>query len=158
MTQDRNRCAFRLARPADAASLAGLMAAAYAPHIARLGDSLPVGGNYAEEIASTPVWIAELGGRMVGALVLQPHPDHMRLANVAVPPDQQGRGIGRALLQKAEAEARAGGYLEMRLFTHAGMADNIALYERYSWVRVDADSGSQRVAMTKRLDGRSNAP
>jgi ribosomal protein S18 acetylase RimI-like enzyme len=137
---------------ADAVNLGALMAAAYAPYVARLGSTLPVGGDYADEIARYPVWIAEQDGRMVGALVLQPQRDHMQLANVAVLPDQQGRGIGRALLQKAEAEARAGGYQDMRLFTHAGMPDNIALYERHGWIRLCSEPGSLRVAMIKWLE------
>jgi len=142
----------RLAVPADAGALSTLMAAAYAPHIARLGSSLPVGGDYAEEIARFPVWVAELDSEMVGALVVQPQSDHLRLANIAVRPEHQGKGIGRRLLSKAEDEARAGGYQEMRLFTHAGMPDTIAFYERRGWARLDADSDNLRVAMVKRLE------
>ncbi|MEM7022801.1 MAG: GNAT family N-acetyltransferase [Pseudomonadota bacterium] len=128
------------------------MAAAYAPFVVALGDSLPVVADYGAEIAATPVWIAEADGRMVGALVLEPMDDHMRLANVAVLPEAQGRGIGRTLMEKAEAEAAAAGYGEMRLFTHAGMAGNIALYRRLGWTLLEPEPDSMRVAMVKRLD------
>ena len=142
----------RPAVPEDATKLTALMKAAYATAVARLGAALPVGGDYGEDIARYSVWIGECNGEMVGALVLGPQQDHMLLANVAVSPAHQRRGFGRVLLNKAESEARRQGFSEMRLFTHAGLTDTIALYERRGWVQLPVAQGSVRVAMIKRLD------
>lgn len=148
---DTNPWSLRRARVDDAEGMTALMEAAYAPYVARLGSSLPVGGDYATEIAQHPVRVADDRGQIVGALVLYPRRDHMLLANVAVHPDHQGQGIGRALLDWAESTARAEGYREMRLFTHQGMPENVALYERLGWVELKSEPGSNKVAMIKRL-------
>jgi GNAT superfamily N-acetyltransferase len=53
-------------------------------------------------------------GACVGCLVLLPIDAHvMRMRQVAVRPDQQRRGIGRALIGFAEQSARARGYREI---------------------------------------------
>ena len=69
----------------------------------------------------------------VGMLVLLERPNHLLLDNIAVAPDSHGRGIGRALLRFAEAEARRRGHRELRLYTHEMMTENIALYARAGW-------------------------
>ena len=141
----------RRARADDAEGVTALMEAAYAPHVARLGSSLPVGGHYATESAQHPVWVADDRGQIVGALVLYPRRDHMLLANVAVHPDHQGQGLGRALIDWAESTARAEGYHEMRLFTHREMPENVALYQRLGWVELKSEPKSNKIAMVKRL-------
>ena len=85
-----------------------------------------------------------LGGDGTDALVLE---------NVAVLPSHHGRGIGRALLELAEARATARGCTRIRLFTHVTMVENQALYERIGYVRThDAtDDGVTRVFYEKVL-------
>ena len=148
---DPNPWSLRPARADDAAGVTALIEAAYGPYVARLGSSLPVGGDYATEIAQHPVWVADDRGQIVGALVLYRRRDHMLLANVAVHPDHQGRGLGRTLIDWAESTARAEGYHEMRLFTHREMSENVALYGRLGWVELKSEPESNKVAMIKRL-------
>lgn len=140
---------FRRAEPNDAAALAACLDAAYAEYVGRIADLPPVSGNCDDEIASRQVWLAEIAGAIAGALVLSAEADFMQLANVAVHPTHRGTGLGRALIAHGEAEARAQGYREMRLTTHAAMPENIALYVRLGW----AESGRQgnKVFMTKPL-------
>jgi N-acetylglutamate synthase-like GNAT family acetyltransferase len=84
--------------------------------------------DYAEAIAHHQVWVAEAERQIIGGLVLVPEEDALLLDNIAVHPDRQGRGIGRALLALAEAEALCQGYAELRLYTHETMTENIRFH------------------------------
>jgi GNAT superfamily N-acetyltransferase len=123
----------RRAEMADAASLAACIEAAYSIYAAS-GVELPaVSDGIAEDIRDNLVWVAVQGGRIVGGLVLVAKQDHMMLANVAVDPGATGAGLGRALIQHAEREARELGVHRMKLTTHAGMPENVRLYEHLGW-------------------------
>lgn len=98
-------------------------------------------------------WVAELQGRIVGLLVLEPHADHLLLENVAVHPDLQGGGIGARLLSLAEQQARLLGLPQLRLFTNAAMTENLDYYPRrgYRQTHRAEQDGYQRVSFTKQL-------
>lgn len=85
--------------------------------------------DHAQQIASRQVWIAPPHG----VIVLVETAEGLFLDNVAVHPDAQGQGIGRALLDFAEAEARRRGIARLHLYTHAMMTANIAIYARLGW-------------------------
>ena len=142
----------RKALGSDASALTECMQSAYRPYLARLdGAPLPpLEADYADEIRSSEVWIAEVGGRLVGGLVLEPHGDHLKIANVAVHADCQGNGLGRGLMDFAESEARQRGYTELRLATHALLAENVSLYRHLAWTEEARDA--VRVHMIKRLE------
>ncbi|MHA1158342.1 MAG: GNAT family N-acetyltransferase [Alphaproteobacteria bacterium] len=139
----------RTATHGDAPSLDACLIAAYAPFTARLDDLPSMAGASAEDIANHNVWVVEVGETIVGGLVLVPNHDFMLLANVAVHPDARGIGLGRRLLELAETETRKRGLIELRLNTHAGMAESISMYARNGWIRVRRDGN--RVAMKKTL-------
>jgi GNAT superfamily N-acetyltransferase len=140
-------------RPASAADLPDvqrIVHAAYAPYVARIGKPPgPMGDDYRALIRSHAVWVA--GDPVQGVLVLLPAPDHLLLDNVAVDPAAHGRGIGRALIGFAEAEASRRGHGELRLYTHALMTENIALYARTGWQETGRGSqaGFDRVFFRK---------
>ena len=131
----------RPAIAADAPALTVVMQAAYTPYVERLhGRRLPpLDVDYAAEIAGYPVWVAERNGQIVGGLILMFEAEHATIANIAVHPDCQGLGLGRALLALAEAEARRRGYAEMRLGTHARLTENVAYYARLGWRELARD-------------------
>ena len=122
-------------RPADATDLPAvqrIVRDAYTKYIVRIGKPPgPMNDNYAALVRAHHVWV--MGDPLQGAIVLLPEADHLLLDNVAVDPAAQGQGIGRALIEFAEAEARRRGYTEMRLYTHETMVENIALYRRTGW-------------------------
>jgi len=80
-------------------------------------------------------------------------PGHLLLDNITVHPEQQGKGLGRDLLELADQEARACGYREIRLYTHVSMTENIELYSRIGWRETHRgrESGFDRVYMQKDL-------
>ncbi len=79
--------------------------------------------------------------------------DHLLVHNVAVTPERQGEGIGRALLDFAADRARGLGLPELRLYTHEAMTENLALYERLGWQEYERrqENGFARVFMRKTL-------
>jgi N-acetylglutamate synthase-like GNAT family acetyltransferase len=131
---DAGDLTIRKAVPTDARGVAALMQAAYSPYLSRLDGPLPpLEADYAEEVGAHQAWVMEEAGVIIGALFLDAADDHMVLVNVAVSPDQQGRGLGRRLIGKAEQETRAQGIRELRLFTHAKATENVILYTRLGW-------------------------
>jgi ribosomal protein S18 acetylase RimI-like enzyme len=66
--------------------------------------------SYLRNLGRLPSWVALIGPRLVGALTLEKHfPDSFEVHFMAVRPEHHRRGIGRALLQQGEREARAQG-------------------------------------------------
>ena len=146
----------RPAEPADAPSIQGVAHAAYHHYIARIGKPPgPMEDDYAARVARGQVWVlTNPAHAIVGILVLENMPDgNVLLDNVAVAPDAQGQGHGRALITFAEAEARRRGCHVLRLYTHILMTENIALYKRAGFVETArvTEKGFQRVYMEKRL-------
>jgi ribosomal protein S18 acetylase RimI-like enzyme len=144
----------RLARSSEAASVRNVVHAAYRHYIARIGKPPgPMLDDYVRRIADGQAWVLDDNGRIAGILVLEQGPQGFLLDNIAVLPDCQGKGFGRALIQFAEAEARRRGFQEISLYTHALMSENIALYQRIGFVETHrvSEKGYDRVYMTKRL-------
>lgn len=139
----------RKARIGDAGALARCMSAAFAGPSAKLGgDPLPpILADYETEIRDYPVWIAEMGGDIIGGLVLDPKPDHILIGIVAVVPKAQGLGLGKALLNFAENYAKQTECPELRLATHIALDDNVRLYTRLGWVEMKRDDN--RIYMSK---------
>jgi ribosomal protein S18 acetylase RimI-like enzyme len=144
-------CKLRRAEPQDAYAVAGCFDAAYRRYFPWSRRS-PMVANYAEAIALYQVWVALYQEQIIGALVLVPKEDHMLLANIAVHPDQQGKGVGRALLELADAEALDQGYHELRLHTDKAMTENLALYKRSGWAEIrSGEQEKHKISMRKSL-------
>ncbi len=145
----------RSARPADRAAAEAIVAAAYAIYIERIGKKPgPMLDDYGRLSAAGAVSvIEEPAGTIAALIVLLPKPDHLLLDNIAVRPERQGQGLGRRLIGFAEREARQLGHAELRLYTHARMTENIALYRKLGFVETGRGhhSGYDRVFMAKPL-------
>lgn len=108
----------RKATLADAEAVAACIDAAYAGYANRITDLPPVSDGCADEIKQDRVWVAIHENEIAGALFLVPLDGFMKLANLAVHPEQGGKGMGTELIAFAELEAIRQGYTEMRLNTH----------------------------------------
>ena len=150
----RTAVILRGARSNDRDSLDRLVRDAYRPYVARLGRApAPMGYDHAALIADGVVTVAELDGAVAGMVALLPRADHLLLDTIAVAPACQGRGVGRALMAHADAEARRHGLAEVRLYTNVLMTENIATYLRAGYVETGRrdDQGFSRVFFSKRL-------
>lgn len=145
----------RLARPEDRATVEAIVRDAYSIYIPRIGKPPgPMLDDYNVLIADGAVSVLEENDGFIAAIiVLLPETDHLLLDNIAVRPERQGQGLGRQLIAFAEAEARRLGHAELRLYTHATMTENIALYTRLGFIETGRghENGYYRVFMTKRL-------
>jgi ribosomal protein S18 acetylase RimI-like enzyme len=131
-----------------------LVDAAYRHYVERIGTTPgPMTADYEEVIRNHHVTVADRDGAIEGLLVLRVTDEGFLIDNVAVHPSQRGRGLGRALLELAEAKARQAGFDSVYLYTHEKMTENLALYSRIGYVEYDRRSqgGFSLVYMRKRL-------
>lgn len=153
MTEETD-IAIRPARPGEAAAICELVRRAYAVYLPRIGrEPGPMRDNYDRRVADGEAWVAESDGVIAGVLVLLLRKDHLLMDNVAIEPACQGRGLGKALIHFAEAEARRLGYGEIRLYTHETMVENISMYRRLGYEETGRgrQAGFDRVFMRKPL-------
>ena len=125
----------------DASNVAELVAAAYGHYVERIGGPPgPMTDDYTEVIRNRQVTVAERNGAIVGVIALTLTNEGFLIDNVAVHPSHRGTGLGRALLEFAEAEARRAGFDSIYLYTHEKMTENLALYSRIGYVEYDRRS------------------
>jgi ribosomal protein S18 acetylase RimI-like enzyme len=133
-----------------------LVQRAYAVYVPRIGlRPAPMDADYHELLRDGRVWVADEGGELAGLIVLEEEPEYLLVENVAVEPERQGAGVGRALLAFAEDRARARRLTEVRLYTHVKMTENQALYARLGYREIgrQVEASFERVYLAKRLDG-----
>jgi ribosomal protein S18 acetylase RimI-like enzyme len=144
----------RLAQSEDETAVRDIVDAAYRGYISRIGKKPgPMLDDYAKRISDGQAWVLDEAGAVAGVLVLEQTADGFLLDNIAVAPDRQGKGLGRALLEFAEVEATRRGWHAIQLYTHVLMTENIALYRRLGYVETArvTEKGFDRVYMTKPL-------
>ena len=102
------------------------------------------------------VLVAELDGRIVGRLSIgrESHPasEHVADVGLMVAEGYRRRGVGRALMEGAEAWARAVGALKMELHVFPHNKAALALYDQIGYRRVGTRHGHFR-----RSDGYADA-
>jgi ribosomal protein S18 acetylase RimI-like enzyme len=134
-------CSLRSATEADVPKVTALVQAAYGHYVDRIGMVPgPMTDDYAEVIKNDHVTVAESQQTTVGVIVLTVTDEGFLIANVAVDPAYRGKGLGKALLEFAEAEARHAGFDSTYLYTHEKMTENIALYTKIGYIEYDRRS------------------
>jgi tRNA (guanine37-N1)-methyltransferase len=78
---------------------------------------------------TTQTWVARSAGRLVGSVRTSRHGDDWFIGRLCVVPDLQGRGLGRRLLEHAEATA-PDGIRTFSLNTGAQSTDNLRMYRK----------------------------
>lgn len=125
----------RRADAADAPAIGTCAIEAFSLYLPRLSITpLPMTKDYGAAIAAQQVWVATLQGQTIAALVLDVTDEGFLIDVIAVLPAHQGTGVGRALLELAEHEARRQGHASIYLFTNEKMTENRALYARIGYV------------------------
>lgn len=146
--------ALRPARAEDVPAIKACIDASYGHYVERIGQLPgPMTDDFAVIVGSRQVTVAESEGVIVGVLVLDVTRDGFLLETVGVDPANRGRGLGRILLELAEAEARRAGFDSIYLYTHQKMTENQALYMKIGYVEYErrVDEGLPRIYMRKRL-------
>ncbi len=102
-----------------------------------LGEDLYFQG-FEEELSGLPgeyappegrLWLIEVNGENAGCAALRKFSDGIcEMKRMYLRPHYRGRGIGRTIAERLIAEARAIGYLKMRLDTLERMKEATALY------------------------------
>ena len=146
-----------LVRPAhlsDVGAVASCVKAAFTPYIERIGQPpAPMLANFPEIIGAGKVWVAEIAGQVVGVLVQYETRAGFYIDTVAVIPELQGAGVGRALLLFAESEATRRGFRSIYLCTNVKMTENQVFYLKIGYVEYDRklDQGYDRIFYRKQL-------
>jgi GNAT superfamily N-acetyltransferase len=142
----------RRAIPADATAVRDLVHAAYAKWVPVLGRTpQPMEADYDRTVRDHVVDLLFIDNRLTALIELVMEPDCVLIENVAVAPDQAGKGYGKALLAHAAEFARSVGRKRLRLYTNKLMVENIAFYLRLGYV-IDREEttpeGRERVYMS----------
>lgn len=129
---------FRPGLPQDAASIRDFVRATYAKWVPVMGrEPLPMTADYDAALQQHRFVLAFDGEALAGVLETLAEADHLWVENIAVRADLQGRGLGRRLLDAAQAQARALGLPQVRLLTNAALTSNIGFYQTYGFA-IDA--------------------
>lgn len=140
----------RAARVADVPEIEVVVTAAFAPFLARTGiRPAPLSIDWPTTLSAAAASVAVMHEHVVGVLVVWPHPDHLLVDTLAVAPEQQGTGVGGALLARAEALADS---RPVRLSTNAAMTEALAYYPRRGFTEIGRgrEDGYDRVHFEKR--------
>ena len=140
------------ARPEDSPFIREIANDAYRPYVKRIGrEPAPMIADFAALIIAGEVWVAVDFAEILGYIVMRPNAKTLHIENVAVSPPRHGEGVGKALLEFAEAEAVRVGIPRLDLYTNAKMRENLALYPRLGWIETArrTEGGFERVYFEK---------
>ena len=152
----------RPGRMDEGAAIETLLAAAFLDYVRGLGRDRPGPHEWmADRLAAGEIKVAEGdGGQILGMAALSQDIEARSLTVdlLAVAPEAQGQGVGRALLAHAESLARGAGAQAMHLHTVAKYDRLIRLYEgagfrvTHTGPRPKGDDGHPRAFLRKWLD------
>ncbi|WP_299663473.1 N-acetyltransferase [uncultured Ruegeria sp.] len=133
----------------DAEAIRTCLGSAYAASMQEITDLPDVTSGIHDDIKSHQVVIAEAGAQLLGVIVFDRQPDAVKIFNLGVSSEAQGRGVARQLLDAAEAFADESDLSILRLSTHRLMSGTRAMYLHLGWREVDATGNT--ILMEKHL-------
>jgi ribosomal protein S18 acetylase RimI-like enzyme len=103
------------------------------------------------------LWLLERGDELLASMVVKRESEEVaHVGMIAVDPEQQGQGAGRALLEKAEQVARELGCTRVEMTVIGQREELIAWYERRGYTRTEEQRpfpyGDQRFGLPKLRD------
>ena len=131
---------FRRAVPAEAALVRSIVRETFLDLYRGIDHPAPrpTTVDFAPLAADGQVWLIEAssstGQEAVGAMVIEEHPGFLRLDIIAILPQHQHRGYGRAALAFVEAHAASRGFGEVRFYTNTLIERNVAFYRKLGYI------------------------
>jgi len=144
----------RRAGPGDVEKITSCVKSAYQHYISVLGKAPgPMMDDYAQVIQGHEVYVVGNDQDNFGVLVLKTGESRCLLDNVAVSRGIQGQGVGKQLVEFAESRAAELGHVEIELYTHELMKENIVMYQKWGYeiTRRVCEKGYARIYMRKLL-------
>ena len=141
----------------DLAAIRSCAEAAYQIYVHKIGRKpAPMVADFEEAISKQIMFVARLEhapSNIVGFVVFYKRGDHMHLENVAVDPQTQGKGVGRALISLVEQSAQAEGCKAVELYTNEKMTGNLTLYPKLGYGEIERrqEDGFNRVYFRKKI-------
>jgi GNAT superfamily N-acetyltransferase len=124
----------RRATPEDAAAVRALVRAAYAKWVPIIGrEPTPMMADYDQAVRDHVVDLLFVDEHLTAVIEMIVEAELLLVENIAVRPDQTGKGYGRTLMLHAVELARSMGCRRLRLYTNRLMTQNIALYQRLGY-------------------------
>ena len=146
----------RRAVATDASAAHALTRTAYSKWVPLIGrEPKPMTADYERAISEHIIDLWEESGELLAFIEMIPEVNSLLVENVAVRPDQQGRGIGKKLLHHAEQLALSLGFDSVQLYTNSAFEANLQFYARLGYQefqRVTITGGSVAVHMRKRIN------
>jgi N-acetylglutamate synthase-like GNAT family acetyltransferase len=146
----------RRATPADAAAVRDLTRTAYAKWIPLIGrEPKPMTANYEQAVVDHIIDLYEENNVPVALIEVIPQASSLLIENIAVLPNQQGKGLGDLLLNHAATIARSLHLSELQLYTNAAFVSNIEFYARRGFQEFQREpfpSGGVTVHMKKMIE------
>lgn len=142
----------RQAGASDLPAVREVVSAAYGKYLARMDrPPAPMLRDYAPAVEAGTLWVT--GVPVAGLISLIPGDGGLLIENLAVSPEAQGTGVGRALMDFAEVRAGQLGLTRLTLYTHVVMTENQAIYAHLGFREVErrTTNGYHRVYMEKPL-------
>lgn len=145
----------RRAGPSDADAIARLTDVAYSKWVPVIGRKpRPMSADYHHAVRHHWIDLHEIDGELAALIEMIPSDAYLLIESIAIAPAHQGKGLGGTLLDHAAGTARAGSLAELRLYTNAAFASNIAFYAMRGFTvsgREPLTDGGVLVHMSRRL-------
>lgn len=114
--------------------------------------------RHAELAAAGTSWVAVAAGEPIGFLAAEVIGGELHIWELAVRQDQQGRGLGRALVQSAVDGAADRGLAAVTLTTFREVPWNQPFYEKIGFSTLSADATGERLAAILRSEVEQGLP
>ncbi|KAL4865850.1 acyl-CoA N-acyltransferase [Aspergillus spectabilis] len=102
----------------------------------------------------SPSASANTESTVLGSIILDTSsPSALKINNLVVDPNAQGKGYGRLLMEFAESRARETGRSSVELYTNVKMVENLVFYGKLGFLEVGrgVEDGYERVFLRKKI-------
>ena len=134
-----SRLEIKLAGPGDEDTVTRILLEAFEPYRHEytpggFADTTATTDVVRERFETAKIWLAWYDGDAVGTVTAFPEDGRIYIRSMAVTPNAQGRGVGQALLETLESDARERGFEKLYLYTTFVLPGAQPLYEKNGFV------------------------